>query len=75
EDEKRELYDLLDNNPDIKYRTKIVLLAGDGYTVPEIREMTDISELTNCISLFSTHSWSSLAFFKKSKASSFSTPL
>ena len=29
--------------------------------------MTDISELMNCISLFSTHSWSSLAFFKKSK--------
>ncbi|MFZ0512034.1 MAG: hypothetical protein WAM14_10540 [Candidatus Nitrosopolaris sp.] len=42
EDEKRELYDLLDNNPDIKYRAKIVLLAGDGYTVPEIREMTTI---------------------------------
>jgi NAD(P)-dependent dehydrogenase (short-subunit alcohol dehydrogenase family) len=31
--EKRELYDLLDNNPDIKYRSKIVLLAGEGYTV------------------------------------------
>ena len=38
--------DLLDNNPDIKYRTKIVLLAGDGYTVPEIREMTDIYDKT-----------------------------
>ncbi|MFZ0513185.1 MAG: hypothetical protein WAM14_16360, partial [Candidatus Nitrosopolaris sp.] len=25
EDEKRELYDILDNNPDIKYRAKIVL--------------------------------------------------
>ena len=34
EDEKRELYDLLDNNPEIKYRAKIILLAGDGYTVP-----------------------------------------
>jgi hypothetical protein len=32
EEEKRELYDLLDNNPDIKYRSKIVLLAGEGYT-------------------------------------------
>jgi hypothetical protein len=42
EDEKRELYSLLDNNPDIKYRAKIILLAGDGYTVPEIREMTTI---------------------------------
>ena len=42
EEEKRELYDLLDNNPDIKYRAKIVLLAGEeGYTVPEIREMTN----------------------------------
>ena len=39
EEEKRELYDLLDNNnPDIKYRAKIVLLAGEGYTVPEIRD-------------------------------------
>jgi hypothetical protein len=34
EEEKRELYDLLDNNTDIKYRAKIVLLAGEeGYTV------------------------------------------
>ena len=42
EDEKRELYSLLDDNPDIKYTVKIVLLAGDGYTVPELREMTTI---------------------------------
>jgi transposase len=47
EEEKRELYDLLDNNPDIKYRAKIVLLAGEeGYTVPEIREMTNIYDKT-----------------------------
>jgi DNA-directed RNA polymerase specialized sigma24 family protein len=47
EEEKRELYDLLDNNTDIKYRTKIVLLAGEeGYTVPEIREMTNIYDKT-----------------------------
>jgi transposase len=46
EEEKRELYDLLDNNPDIKYRSKIVLLAGEGYTVPEIREMTNIYDKT-----------------------------
>ena len=46
EDEKRELYDLLDNNPEIKYRAKIILLAGDGYTVPEIREMTSIYDKT-----------------------------
>ncbi|MBV9176516.1 MAG: helix-turn-helix domain-containing protein [Nitrososphaeraceae archaeon] len=48
EEEKRELYDLLDsNNSDIKYRAKIVLLAGEeGYTVPEIREMTNIYDKT-----------------------------
>jgi len=46
EEEKRELYDLLDNNPDIKYRAKIVLLAREGYTVPEIREMTNIYDKT-----------------------------
>jgi transposase len=47
EEEKRELYDVLDNNPDIKYRAKIILLAGEeGYTVPEIREMTDIYDKT-----------------------------
>lgn len=46
EDKRRELYDILDNNPDIKYRAKIVLLAGDGHTVPEIREMTNIYDKT-----------------------------
>lgn len=47
EEEKRELYNLLDNNPDIKYRVKIVLLAGEeGYKVPEIREMTNIYDKT-----------------------------
>jgi transposase len=46
EEEKRELYDLLDNNPDIKYRARIVLLAGEGYTVPEIREMTNTYDKT-----------------------------
>jgi transposase len=46
EEEKRELYDLLDNNPDIKYRAKIVLLAIECYTVPEIREMTNIYDKT-----------------------------
>jgi hypothetical protein len=50
DDEKRELYSLLDNNPDIKYRAKIILLAGDGYTVPEIREMTTIYDKTIAIS-------------------------
>ena len=37
--EKNRLYSLLDTNPEIKYRIKIILLANDGYTVPEIREM------------------------------------
>ena len=39
--EKNKLYSLLDTNPEIKYRIKIILLANDGYTVPEIREMTN----------------------------------
>jgi transposase len=46
EDENRDLYDILDNNPDVKYRVKIILLAGNGYTVPEIREMTNIYDKT-----------------------------
>ena len=31
----------MDINPEIKYRIKIVLLANEGYTVPEIREITN----------------------------------
>lgn len=46
EDEKRKLYCILDDHADIKYRAKIILLAGDGYTVPEIREMTNIYDKT-----------------------------
>lgn len=44
--EKNKLYTLLDTNPEIKYRIKIILLANDGYTVPEIREMTNIYDKT-----------------------------
>jgi len=34
--EKNKLHSLLDTNPEIKYRIKIVLLASEeGYTVPE----------------------------------------
>ena len=44
--EKNKLYSLLDTNPEIRYRIKIVLLAGEGYTVPEIREMTNIYDKT-----------------------------
>ena len=44
--EKNKLYSLLDTNPDIKYRIKIVLLANEGYTVPEIREMTNTYDKT-----------------------------
>ena len=44
--EKKELYDLLDDNPDIKYRARIVLLAGEGITVPEITGMTNIYDKT-----------------------------
>jgi hypothetical protein len=35
--EKKELYDILDANSLIRYRAKIVLLAGEGYTVPKGR--------------------------------------
>ena len=44
--EKNKLYSLLNTNPEIKYRIKIILLANDGYTVPEIREMTNIYDKT-----------------------------
>ena len=37
----------IDIHPEIKYRAKIVLLAGEGgYTVPEIREMTNTYDKT-----------------------------
>ena len=39
--EKNKLYSLLDTNPEIKYRIKIISLANDGYTVPEIRKRDD----------------------------------
>ena len=44
--EKNRLYSLLDTYPEIKYRIKIVILASEGYTVPEIREMTNIYDRT-----------------------------
>ena len=46
DNDKNKLYNLLDTNPDIKYRIKIVLLANEGYTVPEIRDMTNIYDKT-----------------------------
>jgi transposase len=46
EAEKKELYDILDANSLIRYRAKIVLLAGEGYTVPKIMEMTNIYDKT-----------------------------
>jgi len=44
--EQNKLYSLFDTNLDIKYRIKIILLATDGYTVPEIREMTNTYDKT-----------------------------
>ena len=44
--EKNKLYTLLDTNSEIKYRINIVSLAGEGYTVPEIREMTNTYDKT-----------------------------
>ena len=46
DNDKNKLYNLLDTNPEIKYRIKIILLAGEGYTVPEIRDMTNIYDKT-----------------------------
>ena len=46
DEDKKELYDILDIHPEIKYRAKIVLLAGEGYTVSEIREMTNTYDKT-----------------------------
>ena len=46
EAEKKELYDIVDAKSLIRYRAKIVLLAGEGYTVPEIMEMTNIYDKT-----------------------------
>lgn len=36
-----DLYWLLDNNPESGYRAKIILLRNEGYTVPEIRRITN----------------------------------
>jgi hypothetical protein len=46
EEERKELYGIfLDTTTSrIKYRAKIVLLAEEGYTIPEIRCMTNIYE-------------------------------
>ena len=40
EKEEQELYLLMDDEK-IGYRAKIILLSSEGYTVPEIREMTN----------------------------------
>ena len=39
--EKNNLYLLLDDNNHSGYRAKIILLKDEGYTVPEIRQMTN----------------------------------
>jgi transposase len=46
EGEKNELYDILETNSVIRYRSKIVLLAAEGHTVPEIRKMTNTYDKT-----------------------------
>jgi transposase len=47
DEEKKKLYESVDfNNSSIKYRSKIILFAAEGYTVPEIREMTNIYDKT-----------------------------
>ncbi|MGI9009773.1 MAG: helix-turn-helix domain-containing protein [Nitrososphaeraceae archaeon] len=36
-----DLYWLLDNDPESGYRAKMILLRNEGYTVPEIRRITN----------------------------------
>jgi transposase len=39
--EMNDLYWLLDNDPESGYRAKMILLRNEGYTVPEIRRITN----------------------------------
>jgi transposase len=41
EDEKTQLYDMMDNDLEAGYRAEIILLRSEGYTVPEIRRITN----------------------------------
>ena len=40
-EEMNDLHWLLDNDPESGYRARIILLRDDGYTVPEIRRITN----------------------------------
>ncbi|HSF50952.1 MAG TPA: helix-turn-helix domain-containing protein [Nitrososphaeraceae archaeon] len=39
--ERNTLHLLIEDDPDSGYRAKIILLKDDGYTVPEIRKITN----------------------------------
>ena len=39
--ERNTLHLLIEDDPESGYRTKIILLIDDGYTVPEIRKITN----------------------------------
>jgi transposase len=41
EEEKNRLYNMMDGDQEAGYRAEIVLLRSEGYTVPEIRRMTN----------------------------------
>jgi transposase len=41
EDEKNNLYDIMDNDAEADYRAKIIPLRSEGYTVTEIRKQTN----------------------------------
>jgi transposase len=41
EDEKNNLYDMMDNDAEAGYRAKIILLRSEGYTIAEIRIQTN----------------------------------
>jgi transposase-like protein len=41
EEEKNNLYGIMDNNAEADYRATIILLRSEGYTVAEIRRQTN----------------------------------
>ena len=41
EDEKNNLYDMMDNDAEVSYRAKIILLRSERYAVAEIRRQTN----------------------------------
>jgi hypothetical protein len=57
EDEKNNLYEIMDNDTEADYRAKIILLRSEGYTVAEIRRQTNHHDnnIRNWIHRFNSH--------------------